>query len=459
MPASRRSLPPGTLPPARGASGGWSGVRLAAILLCLAPSGYLLATAVYALLNAGDFASDLPRQLRYVVVPAIIGLALLLGAFRLPRNAALNAGIVALSVLATLFLFETWLTLQLLPRQGNVVGIVDEGVDLAPYRKNLPPAYTIKALNAGMGVTDLDQAVLSAVPDEPLMLCSMERQPITYRTDAYGFRNPEGTRHEDAGIMVLGDSFAEGLCLPEGAGVIGQLRGRVSGQVVNTGSRGAGPLFELAVLGRYGPAFRPPVTLMAFFEGNDWENLANEIRTPWLAQAMQPDADFGAVGWTADELRAAEPVITGWWEAGAASVDEFFRRRSLLRNFMALSNTAQVLGLHYPKARAPNPAYAPLLRRAAEITQGWGGRLVIVYIPAHERFVGLFPHGFVNEDLRRMVHDAAEEAGLAVIDLTDVFASQPDRKSLYAADSHFSAAGATLAADTIATQLAGLGLR
>ena len=85
-----------------------------------------------------------------------------------------------------------------------------------------------------------------------------------------------------------------------------------------------------------------------------------------------------------------------------------------------------------------------------------GGRLVIVYIPAHDRFAGLFPHDFVSEDLRRMVHDAAAGAGLAVIDLTEAFARHPDPTSLYAPDSHFSTAGAVLAADEIAAGLARL---
>lgn len=433
-----------------------SAVRRAAVLLCLVPAGYLLACVVYALLNAGDFASDLPRQVRYVIAPGVLAVALMLAGFRLPRTIALNIGIVAVSVLATLFLFETWLTLRLLPRQGNVVGVVDAGVSLDAYRMNLPPAYTIKALNAELGVTELDRALLSAVPDRPVMLCSMDGQPITYRADAYGFRNPAGTDPADAELMVLGDSFAEGLCLPEGADLTGQLRERVAGLVVNTGSRGAGPLFELAVLGRYGPAFRPRTTLMAFFEGNDWENLENEARVGWLAGALDPDADFGSPRWTAAELQAAEPVIAGWWAAGAASVEELFRRQSMLRNYLALANTAQVLGLHYPKAMAPNPGYAPLLRRAAEITQGWGGRLVVVYIPAHDRYAGLFPHDFVSEDLRRMVHDAAADAGLSVIDLTEAFALHPDPTSLYAPDSHFSTAGAALAADAIAAGLARL---
>lgn len=432
----------------------WSGIRRAAVLLCLIPAAYLLVTAIYALLHAGDFASDLPRQLRYVVGPLVITFALGIAAFRLPRDAALTVGIVASSILATLFMFETFLTLRLLPSQVSLMGKVESGVGLEPFQKNLPPAYTIKALNVEMGVTDLNEARLSAVPDQPLMLCSLNGQPVTYRTDDYGFRNPPGGPGGETEIMVLGDSFAEGMCLPEGQGMVGQLRGHAGGPVVNTASRGAGPLFELAVLGRYGPVFRPKVTLMAFFEGNDWENLRYEAGINWLAEALDPATDFGTPGWTEADRMAAQPIIARWWAGSAASVGELFLRRSMLRNYLALQNTALVLGLHYPKAMPPDPNYVPVLSRAAEITESWGGRMVLVYIPAHNRFAGLIPHGFVNEDLRQMVRQAASETGVAVIDLTETFLRHPDPKSLYAADSHFSQAGAALAAEEISARLA-----
>lgn len=432
------------------------GGRRVAVLLCLIPAVYLLATAGYALLHADHYAADLARQLRYVIVPGAIALGLILAALRLPRGAALNLGIVALSILATLFLFESWLTLRLLPRQGDIVGVVGEGVDLDPYRRNLPPAYTIKGLNATLEVTALDRAALSAIPDQPLMLCSTGGQPVTYRTDAYGLRNPPDLAPGPADVLVLGDSFVEGLCLPDGQGVTEQLRARVAGPLVNTGSRGAGPLYELAVLGRYGPVFTPRVTLMAFFEGNDWENLENEVKEGWLAQALDPAADFGSPDWSPADLRAADAVIDGWWNTGAASLGEMLRRRSVLRNYFALANTAQVLGLHYAKSMTPSPVFPVLLHRATQIAQGWGGRMVMVYIPAHDRYAGLIRSGFVMDGLRRMVLDAAAEAGMPVIDLTDSFDRHPDPRSLYAPDSHFSAKGAALAADEIAAGLARL---
>ena len=434
----------------------WPAIRRAGAVLCAIPAAYLLLTPAYAMLHIGDYASDMPRLLRYVIGPLIIALALLWAGLRLGSERALTVGIVATSVLAGLFLFETYLTLRLLPRQGNVVGVVDDGVSTSRYERNLPPAFTIKALNYELGVTRLDNALLSAVPGEPTMLCSQNGQPITYDADSYGFRNPEINIPNQVEFMALGDSFVEGLCLSDGEGIIGQFRERVDGSVFNTGSRGAGPLFELAVLGRYGPVFRPKVTLMAFFEGNDWENLENEAKVGWLAEALDPSADFGPIEWTEAQRSAAAPIISNWWAAGGGSIWELFRRQSILRNYFALVNTAQVLGLHYPKAMAPNPHYGPLLLRAAELTESWQGRLVVVYIPAHDRFAGVFPHEFVSEDLRRMVREAADQAGLPMIDLTETIERQADPKSLYAADSHFNAAGATLAAETIAAGISGL---
>ena len=437
----------------------WSGIRRAAVVLCLIPAAYFVLTAVYGLLNAADYATDLPRQLRYVIGPLIIALALILAAFRLPQNGAIMVGIVTSSILGTLFVFETYLTIRLLPRQGGLVGTVSGEVELEPYHRNLPPAYVIKGLNNALGVKELDQALMSAVPEQMMMLCSRDGQPVTTRTDGYGFRNPPGTAAaaDPAEVMVVGDSFAEGICLPDGEGMIGQLRGFVSGPVVNTASRGSGPLFELAVMGRYGPIFRPKVTVMAFFEGNDWENLANEADIGWLAEAMDPNADFGVHRWTPAERKAADSVIAGWWNDGAASVGELFRRRSMLRNYLALANTSHVLGLQYPKATPPNPLYKPLLERARQIADGWGGEFVVAYVPAHNRFAGLLPHQFVYDDLRGMVHEAAKAAGVPVIDLAQAFSGHPDPKLFYAADSHFNSAGASVAAGEIAARLADLG--
>lgn len=433
------------------------GMRRAAIILCLLPAVYFLFGAGYGLLHAGDFASDLPRLLRYVLGPLAIAAGLIWAARLRNAETALMVGIVATSVLTALFMFEAYLTLRLLPQQMGVVGVLDGDVSQDAYRGNIPPAYTLKRLNIVMGVRQLDQAVLSAVPDRQVLLCSHDGQPITYQADRFGFRNPPGAYDAPTDIMILGNSFAEGLCLPDGEGLAGQLRGSYPA-LVNTGSRGAGPAFELAVLGRFGPALRPKLTLFTFFEGNDWENLEREMKTPWLGQVFDLATNFGAPGWTPAQLDATAPIIDGWWDGDATTLRDYLQRRSLLRNFFALHNTATVLGLHYPKAMEPNPDYQAVLERAAQIVSGWGGKIAVVYIPSHDRYGGVLPHQFVQEPLRDMVHQAADRAGVQVIDLTNTLNQQPHPRQLYAPDSHFNADGAALAADAIRMHVQELGL-
>ncbi|NVK12669.1 MAG: SGNH/GDSL hydrolase family protein [Rhodobacteraceae bacterium] len=422
-------------------------------LLCLIPAVYFLAIAAYALLHPDQFSSGLPRFLRYVAAPGALALVLAAAAFLLPAAARLMTGLTTVSVLAALFLFEAWLTLRYLPAQAAMLDQGGAPGDSSPYQRSLPPAYTFKALNGELGTERLAQAVLEGTPGAPVYLCGRKDGPVIYQAGRFGFRNPAAgsARQQQASLLLLGDSFAEGMCLPDGEDLASRLRLHFPG-LVNTGSRGAGPLYELAVLGRYGPVLKPQRTVMAFFAGNDWTNLEREAALPWLAEALEEGARFGPPGRPARQA-GVEQVLRGWWQQSGPALLEYASRQKILRNFLALQKTAAVFGLHYPQAAQPMPLYDAVLQRAAEITAQWEGELVVVFIPMVERFHGLLRHDFVHDPLRRAVQAAAAEAGLQVIDLTEGFEASPDPRALYAPDAHFSAAGAELAAQIIAREM------
>ncbi|MEW4462192.1 SGNH/GDSL hydrolase family protein [Roseibium algicola] len=422
--------------------------RRIATILCLIPAGYFLLTAIFALVHFDDFASDLPRLLRYVLGPLAIA-ALLVGcAWLLSPDNALTMGITACSILAGMFMFEGYMRWHNLPQRMGLAGIVDGGTDLERYGGAMPPAYTIKALNAKLGTETLAEAVLAGTPGAEMLLCSRMGVPVTTRIDSYGFRNPQPKTAAPVDLMILGDSFAEGICLDDGQHFVDQMRAG-GASILNTASRGAGPLYELAVLGRYGPHFRPRITVLAFFEGNDWENLSVETEQPWLHEALAPEADFGPIELDAARRADATRIITGWWQGTAATLEEYLSRRAYLRNFLALQETASILGLHYPKAASDNPVFEQILHRMKQIADGWQGRVVVVYIPALDQFGGVFPHGFLSAPLRENVARAAESAGLGLIDLTPTFRDYPSPLGLYAPDAHLNAEGAALAAGTI----------
>lgn len=428
------------------------------LILCLIPAAYFIMTTGYALLNAAQFASDTARLLRYVVGPGVIALGLIAAGFLMREDRAQTVGISALSILAALFLVEAFLTTRALSGQMGLIANVDE--EIGPehaVRANLPPGYTVKRVNAELGVETLDQAVLSNQPFSSVLLCSNDRNAVTYETDRYGFRNPDSVHDEPTSLLILGDSFVEGICLPDGEDFASQIRARVPGTVA-LGTRGSGTVFQLALLGRYGPDMRPPVTVIVFFAGNDWDNLTGEKHTNWLDDVFVPGTDFGPAVLQPARFDAAEKVIASWWNEREPPVGELFRSRAMVRNFAALHQTALLLGLHYPAGTADQPVFAQALDRAKNLVAEWDGALVLAYISPIDRYAGLLDTGFVHDPLRSRVVDAADAVGVDVIDLTLAFDAAENPMSLYAPDSHFSPTGANLAAETVVAQIRSSGL-
>ncbi|WP_281972955.1 alginate O-acetyltransferase AlgX-related protein [Ruegeria faecimaris] len=416
-------------------------------ILCLVAALYFFAVVAYALMNSAEFANGTARLIRYILAPGAIGLVLALCAVFLSDEGRLTVGVSAVSLLAALFAFEAYLTIKIIPGRLGLVGFVGDDVSVEEYKENLPPGRTMKHVNDELDTQLLESAYLAPMPGDKMLLCSVLGEPVTYTPDRLGFRNPPSVFENDVNVMLLGDSFSEGFCLREGEHLADKLRQDIP-SLLNTGHRGIGPLYQLAVLGRYGPEFQPDLTIFSFFAGNDWRNLERELEKPWLREALDPAVDFGPIEHP-DQSELTAPVISVWWAETTLSWGDYLRAQRVFRNFLALQKTAEILGIHYPKATDENPVFADVLIRAKQITSQWDGEIVIVYVPTVSRYMGLVAQPFIHDPLRVLVKDAAAQAGLDVIDLTDVIEMQEDPASYYAPDSHFNKAGAELAARAI----------
>jgi hypothetical protein len=423
--------------------------------LCLLPALYCAGVVLFALASPQDYASALPQIVRYIIVPGSIALALLLVALRSSRLTRVNVGGTACALLLALFLTEAHLEY----RYGKAIAAMlrssaaGPGPDVAGPR-GLPPGHTVKKLNRMIGITELDRALLGGIPHSNVALCTRAGQPVGYRADRYGFRNPDHVHDGPSDLLLIGDSFIEGICLPDGQDLAGQVRQR-SGSMVSLGMRGAGPLTELAMLGRFGPLVRPRWTVIAFYEGNDWENLAKELATPWLAQALNGNADFGRASPAQPAIDRAGKQIEQWVREESPGLSNVLARSHLTRNFLALHQTWSQLGLGYPKAASPIPEYERILARAREISAGWGGRVAILYIPQSGRFIGALPNQFVYDQLRDKVRAAAAKNGIPVIDLSRSFSGQGNPLELFG-ENHLSPEGAAHSADYLTRHLKAL---
>lgn len=424
----------------------------AGLVLCLLAATYFLGYAAYAILNADVYLTDLARIVRYFIAPGLIGVFLTLAAFLFPASYRLSIATCVLAILAALFAFEALLTVRAISGKYGLVGYMGKEGKIPDYVKNgMPPAYTTRAINQKRGVKELPDALLGSVPFVQVMLCSKEQQPIIYLADRFGFNNPDKIFESQLDIMVLGDSFVEGICLTPGDDIVGQLRQQSSASA-SFALRGTGPMYQLAVLGRYGQELKPRHTVIAFFEGNDWENLKGEKTDVWLKDILTTETDFGDAIPTQEMLAETATVIDEWWLKSDIGTTELLRRNSIMRNFLALQKTAGQLGIHYPKAAKEQPIYNDIILAAQEMVKEWDGDLSIVYIPVVDRYVGLFNSGFVYNQ-HSLVRAAADNAGVPFIDLVEIFDSHDNPYSLYAADSHFSKEGAAIAAGAIANHV------
>ncbi|WP_246225925.1 SGNH/GDSL hydrolase family protein [Chelativorans xinjiangense] len=423
--------------------GGWL-----AMTACTLVALYFLASTFYALVNFDEFASAIPQFLRYVLTPAALGAGFLAIGLLAKSRWSRPIGVYGLSLLAGLFLFEGFLTIRQVSVHFTSLGRLDADQRAMLAREtDFVHGFTLRRLNLLVGVEGLPETMLAGFPGSTTLLCSPPGQVITYEADRYGFNNPDLVYEAPVDLMLLGDSFVEGFCLRPGEDLASRLRQR-GPNTVSTGIRGNGPLIELAALGRYGPILKPDHVVMAFFEGNDWENLQQSLKEPWLRAALQPNARFGSPSGAIQTVRKARSAVDEINEKEVTMAD-IVARKSFLRNFAALQMTGTSLGLLYPKISDKIPEFQQTLQRAKELAESWGGCFHLLYIPRIDRFVGVFPSDAGFDHLQDLVLRAAAAEDVHVIDLKAAFHRHPEPARLYAPDAHFSQEGAVLAADTI----------
>ncbi|PDT50454.1 hypothetical protein [Sinorhizobium fredii] len=423
------------------------------LLLCGLLGLYLLLSPIYAFVHFQQFASLPEHFMRYVMIPGLLGSAFVaVGLLAKPRF-SIMIGTCGLSVLAGMFLFEALLTVKSVSVRFGMLGQLSEGqAETLRRTTNAVAGFTLRGLNRLSGTDNLSEALLSGFPSTQVVLCTSQSDIVSYTADRYGFNNPDQVYNSNLDLMLLGDSFVEGFCLPPGEDLVSQLRNDGLA-AASLGIRGNGPLLELATLGRFGENFRPRHVMMAFFEGNDWENFEKELTVPWLRTALSSDANYGSQSAAQETMRVARMVLTEKTKK-PVTITDLLTKTAMLRNFVALQQTFTRLGLIYPKIAHPMPEFRETLRRARTLTESWGGTFTLVYVPRVDRFVGPFTSDRIFDQLKTVVLDAAEAEGIAVLDLHHALRSHPESARMYAPDNHFSRDGASFAADVIMRHLA-----
>jgi hypothetical protein len=292
------------------------------------------------------------------------------------------------------------------------------------------------------------------------LLCNESGEWVTFIADEHGFNNPAGVHQPDAPVVVVGDSFVHGYCVPPDRTISALLDAQFPG-TLNLGLAGAGPLTELAALREYAAPLRPALVVWAYFGENDLRELELEADNEVLRSYLQPEYSQGLAGMQPALDRTLADTLTDLRVERDRQEAERNDQARLPRSRRSLASTvAGIIKLRdvrrlwrrATRSRTPDPFPEELLRQVLETARdevaAWDGELVFLLLPEWQRY----GRPEASDPYYEEVLNLAAEVGLEVIDGAALFDAHPDPLSLFPrrASGHYTEEGYRLVADAIA---------
>ena len=323
---------------------------------------------------------------------------------------------------------------------------------------------------------------IGGVSDATTVQCNESGAPVVYRSDEHGFNNQKGTwKWKIVDIVLVGDSFTLGYCVPSDRNLAGIIR-RKGFRVVNLGVAGSLPIHYLAAMREYLFNFQPKHIFFVYYEGNDFYKWRDFPELPSGVAWRYLDAGFtqGLAFFQKDLDKALKEQYLRGNGGEIKSIqqgtrDSFFGSIDI-KELVVLGKLRGLVGL--------NPYYPSILKRISErnLRQGDNpedatrsldlllkvisaakseadksrGEFHFVYIPSLVRYwprfdewqrrfieeMGIRPAKSDGTPYKDRVVKAVRELGISVIDVEPAFGSDERPQDLFhSIRSHYSEEG------------------
>jgi hypothetical protein len=443
----------------------------------------VLVAVCYFVLHANRFLGTSTRVLILAVGPVLVSIGLA-ATFKLRAEARASLVLVLLFSVIALYSVDLFLVLdpvnRLLGRSGpryppgyDRRPLVQVALDLRGQGKDAYPAFVAQGwMDAPLLVEDDPVVPLSGVAHAITVVCNESGTYLTYRSDRFGFNNADQVWAMDRpDLLLVGDSFTEGACVPLQNSLASMIRARYP-RTVNIGYGSNGPLTELAGLKEYGAALRPKHVLWFFYGFNDLpfdlsKELHSDIMTTYLDDpAFRQDlwvrsGDIEGAMRSRADITLERLARLGLKGPGPSVVDRVIDVLTLkeLRSRLGfrLDRPRKDVALNRWEAQPEWDVFGGIIAEANETVDGWGGTLHLVYLPGRDSFAkGIKPP--YHEELLEL----AMSLDIPLIDVYPAFATAPDPVSLFPPkvpgspwwlDLHYDEAGHRLAGETVLASL------
>ncbi len=445
--------------------------RIFSLLVIVASSLVFAALLALNISNAAYYTGSLASSAYHFALPGGL-LAASLALLGLSSANRLAAAVSIASIVPALYGAEFYLT-------GKQAAVADAYSANADRRSKLQvindlraagtdawPVMRAKSMLIEDGNGRLETALksrllpMASMPNHTVVSCNESGQWLIYKSDRHGFNNPDGEWDKKGpGIVMLGDSFAHGSCVPPEKNIAALIRPSL-GRVINLGVSGFGPLSELAALREYAAPLSPRDVLWLFFEGNDLtEDTAFERRAPILMRYLK-DRGFsqGLFGRSAEIEEKMKKYLKGRMKEAMNRVDN---PNEKLINFLRLFHLRERLGISPTSLGVtgddPDRAlelFAKVIAQARAEVQSWGGRLHLVYLPESARYFGSSRDSDIRDYFHARVMKIAARLNLDFMDVDTACGGEADPRTMFVyPGSHYNEKGYLVAAKAILKQI------
>ena len=287
-------------------------------------------------------------------------------------------------------------------------------------QKKIDNQIKIVFLSSHLKLKNNDFLPLSGVSNSKTINCNENGYYSIYDSDRYGFNNPDYEwDQKEIEYLLIGDSFTHGSCVNRPNDFASVLRSLTKKSVLNLGYRGNGPVAEYASLREYMPSNVKKI-LWFYFEGNDIENMNDEIKHKTFQKYFK-DLNFS------QNLKNKQDEVDDFVNLSIKNSFEknendsliqtkiikfvkFFELRLLINRII---NQKTVID-NFNKSKE----IKELFYKINKLATNNNSELYIIYLPEYSRYVSEGGGGVENSDYN-LIKGVLEELDLNLIDINE----------------------------------------
>ena len=230
--------------------------------------------------------------------------------------------------------------------------------------------------------------------------CAEDLNYKIIENDKYGFKNSNKNYEKKINSILLGDSYAEGLCVKNQNDIAGNLN-KNEINTINFGVTGTGPLVSLAILREFGSTLKPKNIFYLYFEGNDLDDLNYEKNKTNLNKYLDPIYSTNYIN-RYDEIRLflksanqESEILTTNLNLDKPILEENIKSSTLnnftqhLKDILELSNLKNIVRFSILKRQLNTydlDLFYSIVEKMKLETEKWNGNFNFVYVPSWSRY-------------------------------------------------------------------------